>query len=69
MGQRSNIILCDADYKIIDAVKRIDEDKSSVREILPGLKYELPPMQKKSNIFSDSVTDIVNRILLSPEKI
>ncbi|MBO5857301.1 MAG: NFACT family protein, partial [Clostridia bacterium] len=68
MGQRSNIILCDADYKIIDAVKRIDEDKSSVREILPGLKYDLPPMQEKCDIISDSEMDIVNRILLSPEK-
>ena len=68
MGQRSNIILCDADYKIIDAVKRIDEDKSSVREVLPGLKYELPPMQKRCDIISDDATDIVNRIMLSAEK-
>ncbi len=68
MGQRSNIILCDIDYKIIDAVKRIDEDKSSVREILPGLKYELPPMQEKCNILSDTATEIANKILLHPEK-
>ncbi len=68
MGQRSNIILCDVDYKIIDAVKRIDEDKSSVREILPGLKYELPPMQEKSNIISDNTTDVLNKIFLCPEK-
>ena len=53
MGQRSNIILCDIDYRIIDAVKRVDEEKSSVREILPGLKYELPPMQEKCNILTD----------------
>ncbi|MBQ8767209.1 MAG: NFACT family protein [Clostridia bacterium] len=68
MGQRSNIILCDADKKIIDAVKRIDEDKSSVREILPGLKYELPPMQEKCNIISDNTNEIVNKILSYPEK-
>lgn len=68
MGQRSNIILCDIDYKIIDAVKRIDEEKSSVREILPGLKYELPPLQEKCNIISDSATDILNKILSHPEK-
>ena len=68
MGQRSNIILCDIDYKIIDAIKRIDEDKSSVREILPGLKYELPPMQEKYNIISDSTNDIVNIILSNHEK-
>ena len=53
MGQRSNIIFCDIDYRIIDAVKRIDEEKSSVREILPGLKYELPPIPEKCNILTD----------------
>ena len=68
MGQRSNIILCDIDYKIIDAVKRIDEDKSSVREILPGLKYELPPMQEKCNIITDNSEKIVDIILSNPEK-
>ncbi len=68
MGQRSNIILCDIDYKIIDAVKRIDEDKSSVREILPGLKYELPPTQKKCNIITDSSCEIVDKILSHTEK-
>ena len=69
MGQRSNIILCDIDYKIIDSVKRIDEEKSSVREILPGLKYELPPMQEKCDIISDSAAEITDKILLYPEKI
>lgn len=54
MGQRSNIILCDCDYRIIDAVKRVDEFKSSVREILPGLKYELPPTQEKLSIFDNT---------------
>lgn len=69
MGQRSNIILCDIDYRIIDAVKRIDEEKSSVREILPGLKYELPPMQEKCNILTDDALDIANKILSMPEKL
>lgn len=68
MGQRSNIILCDIDYKIIDAVKRIDEDKSSVREILPGLKYELPPTQEKCNIITDNADEIVDKILSHTEK-
>lgn len=69
MGQRSNIILCDNDYSIIDAVKRVDEEKSTVREILPGLKYELPPMQEKCNILTDDALDIVNKILSIPEKL
>ncbi len=68
MGQRSNIILCGNDYRIIDAIKRVDEEKTSVREILPGLKYELPPMQEKCNIYTDSSDVIANTILSTPEK-
>lgn len=68
MGQRSNIILCDNDYKIIDAIKRVDEEKSSVREILPGLKYELPPLQEKYDILNESADYITNKILSYPEK-
>ncbi len=68
MGQRSNIILCDEDYRIIDAVKRVDEEKSSVREILPGLKYELPPIPEKCDILTDNTEKIVNVILDKPEK-
>ncbi len=68
MGQRSNIILCDEDYKIIEAVRRIDEEKSSVREVLPGLKYELPPIQEKFNILTDNTDVIVNSIISYPEK-
>ncbi len=69
MGQKSNIILCDNDYRIIDAVKRVDEEKSSVREILPGLKYELPPMQEKCNILTDDTVDITNKVLFNSEKL
>ena len=68
MGQRSNIIFCDIDYKIIDAIKRIDEEKSSVREILPGLKYELPPIPQKCDILTDDTGKIVDSILNKPEK-
>lgn len=68
MGQRSNIIICDKDFVIIDAVKRIDEEKSSVREILPGLKYELPPIQNKCSIISDNAEYILNEILSKPDK-
>ncbi len=68
MGQRSNIILCDNDYKIIDAIKRVDEEKSSVREILPGLRYELPPLQEKCDILNDDAQSITKNILAHPEK-
>lgn len=62
MAQKSNIILLDENKKILDAVKRIDERKSSVREILPGLNYELPPMLSKCNLFIDSAEEITAEI-------
>ena len=43
MGRYSNIILVDSDGIIMDSIKRISHDKSSVREVLPGRQYEYPP--------------------------
>lgn len=57
MAQHSNIILIGNDRKIIDAVKRVDENKSSVREILPSVTYVLPPQQKNA-IFSRTKSKI-----------
>lgn len=63
MAQKSNVIFLDENKKIIDALKRIDENKSSVREILPGLFYELPPMLAKCDLFTDSAEVITDKIL------
>ena len=49
MAQHSNIILINAEGKIIDAFRRMDDGKS-VREVLPGGTYVLPPMQEKADI-------------------
>lgn len=49
MAQRSNIILINENGKIVDAVKRID-DENSAREILPGGTYVLPPLMEKSDL-------------------
>ena len=68
MAQKSNIIFLDENKKILDAVKRIDETKSSVREILPGLNYELPPMLSKCNLFTDSAEEITSKVLLQSSK-
>lgn len=49
MGKYSNLILTDADKKIISAIKLIDFSTSTQRQILPGLTYEMPPKQDKLN--------------------
>ena len=62
MAQYSNVILIDEDKKIIDALKRVDYTKSSVRLVLPGVTYELPPAQEKFDIFENDVTAIVSGV-------
>lgn len=62
MAQYSNIILLDENGVIIDAVKRVDASKSSVREVLPGLPYELPPAQNKLNILQCDINDIFSAV-------
>jgi len=42
MGRRSNIILCDENGRIIDAIRKTDL-ADNVRVIMHGIKYSLPP--------------------------
>ena len=46
MGKYSNIIFVDDQNVIIDSIKRIGAHISSVREVLPGYDYVLPPNDK-----------------------
>ncbi|MGN0473645.1 MAG: NFACT family protein [Acutalibacteraceae bacterium] len=62
MGRHSNIILVDERGLIVDSVKRIDSDMSSMRFILPGLKYELPPAQNKINLKNVECGEIIDKI-------
>ena len=63
MGRHSNIILIDERGLVIDSVKRIDSDLSSMRLILPGIKYELPPAQNKLNIAECGPEEAAEKIL------
>ena len=49
MGKHSNLIFVDEGGRIIDSARRVNEQISSVREVLPGLRYELPPAHGKIN--------------------
>lgn len=65
MGKYSNIIFVDRDNRIIDSLKRVDESKSHIREILPGVTYVAPPAQDKLNIFTDDISVIKEKIAVS----
>ncbi len=68
MAQYSNIILLDEDVKILDSVKRVDLLHSSVRQILPGLSYQLPPAQGKPSLIYDGSDKITAAFQQSEEK-
>ncbi len=67
MGRYSNIIFIDENNKVIDAFRRVDESKSQVREILPGVTYTAPPKQDKLSIFTDDIDDIKAKITSAPK--
>ena len=52
MGKYSNLLFTDENKKIITALKLIDFSTSRLRQILPGMTYEVPPPQDKRDVFS-----------------
>ena len=52
MGKHSNIILIDENDTVLDAIKHISANVSSVREVLPGRSYFLPDTRHKTNPFT-----------------
>ena len=42
MGRRANLILLDAEGRILDCIRRVDADMSAQRQVLPGMFYRLP---------------------------
>lgn len=49
MGKHSNIIFCNDENQIIDSIKHINAQLSSVREVLPGRDYFIPMTDEKLN--------------------
>lgn len=63
MAQHSNVILFDNDNRIVDALRRVDAEKSSYRLVLPGAQYKLPPAQEKLDIRNEEPQRICRDIL------
>lgn len=62
MARHSNIILLSGNGTIIDSVKRVDISTSSVRQVLPGLAYELPPAQNKLDLTQCDTQEIISAV-------
>ena len=59
MGRYSNIILVNSENKIIDSIKHVDNETSSVREVMPARTYVLPPAQDKTSPDNLNFDDII----------
>ncbi|WMJ84396.1 Rqc2 family fibronectin-binding protein [Oscillospiraceae bacterium LTW-04] len=69
MGRYSNVILIGADGRIIDSMKRVGADRSSLRQILPGLRYENPPPQERIDLLADGAQAVIDALKASPRDI
>ena len=49
MGKHSNIIFLNEERMILDSIKHVSLNMSSVREVLPGRDYFIPQTQEKQN--------------------
>ena len=66
MGKHSNIIFCDAQDTIIDSIKHVSAQISSVREVLPGRDYFIPTQENKYNPLTLTEDIFNDDILLRP---
>lgn len=49
LGKFSNLIFTDENYRILGVVKPVDFTTSTKRQVLPGMTYEMPPLQDKAD--------------------
>lgn len=66
MGKHSNIIFADHNDLILDSIKHISANISSVREVLPGRTYIYPPSKDKQSLSSLTAEDFYTKILKKP---
>lgn len=66
MGKHSNIIFCNEEGMIIDSIKHVSLQMSSVREVLPGRTYFIPETQHKWNPLEVSAETFAAEISAKP---
>ncbi len=66
MGKHSNIIFCDENQMIIDSIKHISAQTSSVREVLPGRDYFIPETQKKCDPLNTDKEEFLAQVFSKP---
>lgn len=66
MGKHSNIIFMNEEHMVIDSIKHVSAQVSSVREVLPGRAYFIPKTQDKYNPLSASESDFLAQACQKP---
>lgn len=67
MGKHSNIIFCDENDMILDSIKHISAQVSSVREVLPGRTYFIPHTAEKKDPLTVTETEFKSLIGSAPQ--
>lgn len=68
MGRRSNIILV-RDGRVVDSIKRITDEISSVRRVLPNIPYETPPREERLNLLETAPETVWEQLCGSTERL
>lgn len=66
MGKHSNIIFCNDQNRIIDSIKHVSAQMSSVREVLPGRDYFIPETVEKLNPLDVNFADFCGIVSAKP---
>lgn len=69
MGKHSNIIFCKEDGTILDSIKHISAQISSVREVLPGRPYFIPETTQKQNPLTATQESFFHSALQKPTSV
>ena len=62
MGRCSNLIVIGSDGRVIDSIKRVDEEMSRQRMVLPGMRYTMPPRDDRLNFLVCQPEEIIARL-------
>lgn len=62
MGRCSNLIIIDNEGRVVDSIKRVDEEMSRERMVLPGMRYTLPPRDDRLNFLTAEPEEMTARL-------
>lgn len=62
MGRCSNIVIINQEGRVIDSIKRVDEEMSRERLVLPGMRYTMPPRNVRLNFLTAEREEIASAL-------